>query len=134
MYIAEALQGSIKQRIYSQSESQRKNEEMSTKPCSDIMNRNGHAVNGAQIDGEVKDGNKLMLSRRKTRCSSSRGKKPLKKRERTCKMMPFFIVKPRCKPVKKHCEFRRRTGKPIESSTVDGHGDSKRVSMARTVS
>ena len=71
-YIAEALQSSIKQRINSQSELQKRKEEMLTKPCSDIMKRNGHAVNGAQLEGEVLDGNELMLSHKKTRCSSSK--------------------------------------------------------------
>ena len=106
---------------------------MLTKPCSDVMNRNGHGDNGAQLDGEILDGNELMLSHKKTRCSPSKGNKPSKKREGTCKNIPFLFVKPCCKRVKKQ-RGRRRAGRPIESSTVDGHADSKRVSMARTVS
>lgn len=54
-YIAEALQGSIKQRIYCLSESQERQEEMFTKPCSDTLMRNGLAVCGVQSDGEVHD-------------------------------------------------------------------------------
>ena len=97
------------------------------------MKMNCHAVNGAQLEGEVLDGNELMLSKKKTRCSSSKREKPSKKRERTCKNIPFLFVKPRCKLVKKQ-QGRRRAGRPIDSSTVDGYAVSKRVSIARTVS
>ena len=45
-YIVEALQGTIKQRINSQSESQERKEEMLTKPYPDILKRNGYAVSG----------------------------------------------------------------------------------------
>ena len=44
-YIAEALQDSIKQRIYSQSEPQER-KEMLTKPYSNILKMNSHAVSG----------------------------------------------------------------------------------------
>ena len=51
-YIAEALQCSTNQRIYSLPESQERRKVMLTKPYSDIMKRNGHAVSRAQLDGE----------------------------------------------------------------------------------
>ena len=130
-YIALALKSRCCDNL--QSKSQKRNEKMLTKPYSDIMNRNGHAVIGAQIDGEVQDGNELMLSRKKTRFSSSKGDKPSKKRERTSHKIPFFFIKPRRKRVKKQ-RGRRRAGRPIESSTVYGHAGSKRVSIASTVS
>merc|ERR1711888_341978 len=107
----------MKQRRYIHSKSQKRIKKMLTKPCSDVMNRNGLGDNGAQLDGEILDGNELMLSHKKTRCSPSKGNKPSKKQERTCKKMPFFIVKPHCKLVKKQWG-RRRAGRSIESSTV----------------
>ena len=106
-YIAEA-----KQRIYSLSESVESKEEMLTKPYSDILKRNGYAVSGEQLDGEVQEMNEVMLYRNKTRCSSSNGKTPLKKRGRTSKKMLSFIVIPRRKLVTKQRGFRRRTGRP----------------------
>ena len=68
-YIAEALQGSIKQRIYCLSESQERQEEMFTKPCPDTLVRNGLAVSGAQSDGEVNDMNEVILNQKKIRSS-----------------------------------------------------------------
>ena len=106
---------------------------MLTKPYSDMIKRNGHAVNRAQLDGEVQDMNEVMHYQKKTRCSSSKGKTPFKNQGRNFKKMLSFIVNPRCKPVKKQRGFRRRTGRPL-SSTVDGHGDCKRVSMAKSLS
>merc|ERR1712030_270132 len=96
------------------------------------MKRNGHAVSRAQLDGEVQDMNKVMHYQKKTRCSS-KGKTPFKNQGRNVKKMLSFIVNPRCKRVKKQRGFRRRTGRPL-SSTVDGHGDCKRVSMAKSLS
>ena len=48
--------------------------------------------------------------------------------------MLSYFMNLRSKPVKKQRGFRRRTGRPSESYIVDGHGDSKRVSMAKTLS
>ena len=134
-YIAEALQGSIKQRIYCLSESQERQEEMFTKPCSDTLMRNGLAVSGVQSDGEVHDMNEVILNQKKIRCSSSKGKRQLKKRGGTStKRLLSFIVNLRSKPVKKQRGFRRRTGRPSKSYPVDGHGHSKRESMAKSLS
>ena len=132
-YIAEALQCSIKQRIYCLSDSQERQEEVFTKPCPDILMRNGLAVSGVQSDGEVHDMNEVILNPKKIRRSTSKGKRQLKKRGCTSKKLSF-IVNLRSKPVKKQRGFRRRTGRPSESYIVDGHGDSKRVSMAKTLS
>ena len=132
-YIAEALEGSSKRRIYSLSESQERKEKMLTKPCSEIPKRNVLAVSGAQLDGEAQDMTEVMHYQKKIRCTSSKGKTTLKKRRRTSMKMLSFIVNPRRKPVKKRRGFRRRTGRPSNSYTVDGHGDSKRVSMAKSL-
>ena len=85
------------------------------------------------LDGEVQEMNEVMLYQNKTRCSSSNGKTPLKKRGRTSKKMLSFIVIPRRKLVTKQRGFRRRTGRPSKSYTVDGHADSNRVSMAKSI-
>ena len=90
-YIAEALQDSIKQRIYSQSEPQER-KEMLTKPYSNILKRNSHAVSGGQVDAQVQDMNEVMVYQKKTRCSSSKGKGSLKKRGRTSKMFSFRVA------------------------------------------
>ena len=89
-YIVEALQGTIKQRINSQSESQERKEEMLTKPYPDIVKRNGYAVSGGQSENVVKDLNEVMLYKEKNRCSSSKGKRSLKKRGCTSKKDPFI--------------------------------------------
>ena len=107
---------------------------MLTKPCADILNSKGQGVSRAHSDGEVQDLNEVMLYQKKTGCSSSKGETPLKKRGRTCKKMLSFIANPRCKPVKKQMGFRRRTGRPSKSYSVDGHRDSKTVSMAKSLS
>ena len=107
---------------------------MFTKHCSDTLMRNGLAVSGVQSDGEVHDMNEVILNQKKIRCSSRKGKRQLKKRGGTSKKMLSYIVNLRCKPVKMQREFRRRTGRPSKSYTVDGHGDSKRVSMAKSLS
>ena len=107
---------------------------MLTKPCSDILKRNVLAVSGAQLDGEAQDMTEVKHYQKKIRCTSSKGKTPLKKRRRTSMKMLSFIVNPRRKPVKKRTGYRRRTGRPSNSYTVDGHGDSKRVSMAKSIS
>ena len=60
-YIVEALHGSIKQGIYSKSESQERKEEILTKPYPDIVKRNGYAATGGQLEVEPKDLNKVML-------------------------------------------------------------------------
>ena len=133
-YIAEALQGSIKQRIYCLSESQERQEEMFTKPCSDTLMRNGLAVSEVQSDGKVHHMNEVILNQKKIRCSSSKGKRQLKKREGTSNKMLSFIVNLRSKPVKKQRGFRRRTGRPSKSYTVDGHGHSQRKPMAKSLS
>ena len=73
-YIAEALQCSIKQRIYCLSDSQERQEEVFTKPCPDILMRNGLAVSGVQSDGEVHDMNEVILNPKKIRRSTSKGK------------------------------------------------------------
>ena len=124
----------MKQLIYSQSESLERKEEMLTDPCRDILKRNGYAVSGGKLDADLQNMNKVMLYRKKIRCSSIKGKRSLKKRGRTSKKMLSFIVKHQCKPVKKQRGFRRRTGRPSKSSTVDGHGDSKGLSIAKNLS
>ena len=96
--------------------------------------RNGPAVSGVQSDGEVNDMNEVILNQKKIRSSSSKGKRQLKKRGGTSTKMLSYFVNLRSKPVKKQRGFRRRTGRPSKSSTVDGHGDSKRVSMANSLS
>ena len=133
-YIVEALNGSIKQRILSKPESQERREEMLTKPYPDIVTRNGYAGSGGQLEVEPKDVNEVMLYKKKNRCSTSKGKRSSKKRGCTSKKVLPFIVNPRWKPVKKQKGFRRRTGRPSKSPTVDGQGDAKRVSMAKSLS
>ena len=133
-YIVEALQGTIKLRIHRQSESQERKEEMLTKPYPDVVKRNGYAVSGGQSEDDVKDLNEVMLYKEKNRCSASKGKSSLKKRGCTSKKMSLFIINSRWKPVKKQRGFRRRTGRPSKSSTVDGQSDCKRVSIAKSLS
>ena len=134
VYIVEALQGSIKQRICSEPESQERKEEMLTKSYPDMVKRNDYYVSRGQLEAELKDMNEVMLYKKKNRCSSDKGKKPLRKRGCTSKTMVSFILNSRCKRVKKQSGFRRRTGRPSKSSTVDGQGDSKRVCMAKSLS
>ena len=133
VYIVEALQGSIKQRRYSETESQERKEEMSTELYTDIVKRNDYSVSGGRLEAELKDQNEVMLHKKKNRCSSGNGKRSLRKRGCASKKMVSIIVNSRCKPVKKQRGFRRRTGRPSESSTVDGHGNSKRVSNAKSL-
>ena len=133
-YIAEALQCSIKQRIYCLSDSKERQEEVFTKPCPDILMRNGLAVSGVQSDGEVHDMNEVILNQKMIRCSPSEGKRQLKKRGGTSTKMLSYFMYLRSKPVKKQRGFRRRTGRPSKSYTVDGHGDCMRESMAKSLS
>ena len=72
-YIAEAVQGSIKQRIYSQAESQKRKEELLTIPCSDILKSDSQAVNKGEVDAQIQDMNEVMVCQEKTRRSSSKG-------------------------------------------------------------
>ena len=113
-YIVEALQGSMKQRIYSKSESQGRKVEMLTKLYPDIAKRNGYAVSGGQLEVEMKDLNEVMLYEKKKRCFSGKGKSSLKKQGCTSKKMLSFIVNPRRKPVKK----QRRTARPSKSLSL----------------
>ena len=65
---------------------------MLTKPCPDILMRNGLAVSGVQSDGEVHDMNEVILNTKKIRRSTSKGKRHLKKRGGTStKMLSYFI-------------------------------------------
>ena len=91
-YIVEALHGSIKQRIYSKSESQERKEEMLTKPYPDIAKRKGYAVSGGKLEVEPKDLNEVMLYKKKNRCSTTKGKRSFKKRGCTSKKIPVFII------------------------------------------
>ena len=133
-YIDEAIQASMKQLIDSESESLERKEEMLTKPCQDILKRNGYALSGGKLDADLQNLNKVMLYQKKIRCSSIKGKRSSKKRGGTSKKMLSFLVNYQCKPVKKQRGFRRRTGIPSKSSTVDGHGDPKRLSRVRNFS
>ena len=107
---------------------------MLSNPCADILKSKGQGVSRAQLEGEVQDMNEVMIYQKKTGCSSSKGEIPLKKRGRTSKKMLLFIANPRRKPVKKQIGFRRRTGRPSKSYSVDGLRVSKRVSIAKSLS
>ena len=107
---------------------------MFTKPCSDTLMRNGLAVSEVQSDGKVHHMNEVILNQKMVRCSSSEGKRQLKKRGGTSTKRLSFIVNLRSKPVKKQRGFRRRTGRPSKSYTVDGHGHSQREPMAKSLS
>ena len=74
VFIIEAVEVFIKQRIYRQLKSQERNEQMVTKPCSDILKRKSHAGTGSQLDAELQDMNEVMQHKIKTWCSSSKRK------------------------------------------------------------
>ena len=130
-YISEAIQFSIKHRIYCKPESHRRKEVMLSNSCSDILKRNSHAVTRTELVDELQDINDVMKQKKKQKGSSDGAKRSLKKRGRSYKKEFSFMVETRRKRGKKKIRCRRRTGGQTKSSTVDSNRVFKRASSQR---